>query len=299
MKRSPCASTLSPTSRATCSVVGWAATSRGGPTCASRPSSSTQTLVGQGERVDRVVGDQQRDAVVRREVAGQLDPQRRGDADVEPGERLVEQQQRGARWPGRGRSTTRCAWPPDSSRGRRPARSPTPNRSSHSWAVRCGRLAGDARGCAARRRRSRGRSGAGRAAGPGRRARPTARARDAAAASRTGRRRRRRPRRRRVPATARSSVDLPAPLGPITATTVARRRPTRHDVRAGRAPVERRAHERSWAGQPPVAEQGEHADRHHEQHHAQRCARRAGRTGARCRSATASSGWCRGSCRRR
>ena len=50
---------------------------------------------GERERVEGVVGDQHGDPGVRREVAAELDPQRRGHADVEPGERLVEQQQRG------------------------------------------------------------------------------------------------------------------------------------------------------------------------------------------------------------
>jgi len=51
--------------------------------------------VGQRERVDGVVGDQQRDPVVRREVAGELDPEPGGDADVESREGLVEQQNPG------------------------------------------------------------------------------------------------------------------------------------------------------------------------------------------------------------
>ena len=52
-----------------------------------------QHLVGQRQCVDRLVRDQDGDAVEGREVLGQLDPQRHRHGDVEPGERLVEQQQ--------------------------------------------------------------------------------------------------------------------------------------------------------------------------------------------------------------
>ena len=51
--------------------------------------------VGQRERVDRVVGDEEPHAVERREVAPQLAPDLGARADVERGERLVEEEQAG------------------------------------------------------------------------------------------------------------------------------------------------------------------------------------------------------------
>ena len=52
-----------------------------------------QHAVGQREGVDRVVGHQQADPVVRRQVARQLEPEAGGDSGVEPAERLVHEKQ--------------------------------------------------------------------------------------------------------------------------------------------------------------------------------------------------------------
>ena len=121
---------------------------------------------GEREGVQGVVGDQQRDAVVRREVPGQLEPQRRGDPDVEAGEGLVEQQQRGL---GGQRARDRDPL-------RLPARQlagAAAGEAAHAEPVqpgpRGGRglLRGRHPGCAARRRRCRARTGGGTAPAPG------------------------------------------------------------------------------------------------------------------------------------
>ena len=94
-------------------------------------------------------------------------------AGVQRGERLVEQQQPGRRARARA-SATRWACPPESCRGRRPAWSARPTRSSQSAALGPGRGLCTPAGRAARRRRCPARSGAGRAGSPGTRRRPAA-----------------------------------------------------------------------------------------------------------------------------
>ena len=177
---------------------------------------------------------------------------------------------------------TRCACPPESSRGLRSARSAIASRSSQASRGCAALLARYARTRVARTRRCRARVRCGKSrwswktkptsvrvvgtcdvgTGPGHAA-------DADLA------RRRRP---TSPASARSVVDLPAPLGPIrpmtspgvaTSSTVV--------VWLGRRTTKcaAKAHARD-AGDPALAQQGQHHDRHGDQHETQRDARSRG-----------------------
>ena len=157
-------------------------TSASVPVWTTRPCFEDDDAVGEGVGVDGVVGDEEADAVERGEVAAQVAADVAAGAGVEGGERLVEEEQRAARWPGRGRGrragpgrrTGRGAGGGRGRRARRARARPRPRRGPRPW--RC-------RGRAARRRRSRGRSGWGTGGSPGRRRRPVV--------ARAGRRRRR------------------------------------------------------------------------------------------------------------
>ena len=207
------------------------------------------------------MGDQQGDAVVRREVAAELDPQRHRDRHVEAGERLVEQQQPGlgGQRPGdrhplglaAGELARACG-----RRGRRrravePVRArPRPPRRRH------------ARGPAARRPRCRGRRGAGTAAGPGRPARPAL----AGAARRAGRCRRGphvpsagdQPGQRAAAARScrRRWARSPRPPRRARRLNAASTRPGDPQVAASRP-----SRGRSWRAQPAVAQREQDADR--------------------------------------
>ena len=171
--------------------------------------------VGQRQRLLLIVGDEHgRHALLAQQRMDLLaDPA--AQRCVQGRERLVEQQRRGRRASARA-SATRCCSPPESWCGRRRASPPMPTISSSSLHGRCRA----ARGGEARSRRSRRRSGEGRAPPPGARSpRRAARGR-----RRCGRRRARsspsetRPcSARSKPAITRSSVVLPQPERPSTA----------------------------------------------------------------------------------
>ena len=150
-------------------VVGAAVGRR--PRAAGRPAPACRrrapARVGEGERVDGVVGDQQRDPVVRREVAGQLDAQCGGDPDVEA--RRTARRAAAARVGGQGPGDGDPLGLPAGQLARLAARRGRRRRTGRatSCAVRRAAARDGAARCAGRRRRCRGRSGAGRAAGPG------------------------------------------------------------------------------------------------------------------------------------
>ena len=182
--RSPSRITLSPTSRATCSVRGRAATSPGRADLGHPRRRRAPAPGGEGQRVDRVVGDQQRDPVVRRQVAGRA---RSAAPAATPTSRPANGSSSSSR-PGSVASAraiaTRWACPPESSPGRRSARSPIAEPVQPVAGGRPAPRRAARRGSAARRRRCRGRTGAGTAAGPGR-PRPTPRGPGRAARSRS------------------------------------------------------------------------------------------------------------------
>ena len=127
--------TLSPTSRATWSVRG-PLRDLGRRADLGHPSLvEHQHPVGQRQRVDGVVGDQQGDAVVVARCRPSSIRSAIATATSRPVKRLVEQQHAGSVASARA-IATRCAWPPESSRGLRSARSPMPKRSSQSRATR-------------------------------------------------------------------------------------------------------------------------------------------------------------------
>ncbi len=189
---------------------------------------------------------------------------------------------------------TRCACPPESSRGRRPARSPTPNRSSQSWAVRCARsrLTPRLRGPNATFSSA---VRCGKRSCPWK-ARPT----DAPRTGSGGCDQERpstatSPRQPTSPATARSSVDLPAPLGPITATTS----PAPADADTCTRPGTARSRDSVMGGSAIGCGAAPAPRRRPRAAPCSRFARPGGPTAAGCRSGWAWSGWCRGSCPRR
>ena len=179
--------------------------------------------VRQRHRVEGVVGDQHRHPVERRAGAGRA----RRAAPSRPRRRGRPAARRAAAPAARTASAraiaTRCAWPPESWRGRRrgevaDAEPVEPGARAPARPRAAGRP-----GCAARRRRCRARRGAGSSSCRWK-TMPTSRS---WVRSRAARRPPRWSPSRRTcpsssgttPASARSSVDLPAPLGPITATT--------------------------------------------------------------------------------
>ena len=196
--------------------AGVAATSRGGPTCTSRPSSSTQTT---SARVSASIA-----SWVTSSVTPSYDARWRASSTrrlaatpmSSPANGSSSSSSRGS--VARARAIeTRCAWPPDSWRGLAAgevadAEPVEPLLGGPSRACR-----GRRRRCAGRRRRSPGRSGGGTAAGPGTPSRPPAPAPGSGIQERPSTRSS--PAAGTSPATARRRDDLPAPLGPITATT--------------------------------------------------------------------------------
>ena len=171
--------------------------------------------VGERERLLAVVRDEHDGDVDRAEDAGELVAHRAAQVRVDVRPRLVEQHELRARARARARARRAAA-------GRPRARADSGRRGRRGRRRRAGRARGPrARGAAGRSRRSRPRSGAGRARSPGRPSRPGA----ARAAPRC-----RRPRRAcrsssivpasgaSKPAIRRSSVVLPQPDGPSSAT---------------------------------------------------------------------------------
>ena len=109
-------------------------TSAGVPVWVTRSALDDDESVGEDDRIDGVVGDEQAGAVEGGEVAAQLRPHRHPGRGVEGGERLVEQEQAriGGQGPGEGdalRLAARRA--PAAWRSRASASS---KRSSHPWA---------------------------------------------------------------------------------------------------------------------------------------------------------------------
>ena len=186
-------------------------------------------------------------------MRAQLAPQLGAGADVERGERLVEQQQPRL---GRERARQRDPLLPGrrrAARGFAPARSARPTRSSHSSARAGAPRRARRRGCAARTRRSRARSGAGRAGSPGTRRRPSA-----ARARRTCPSPGRRPRRRR--STMRPAVDRQRARRARAAASSCPRRSGRGRRRSRRRPRRAATSRSSVAELEPDVSVERHAD---------------------------------------
>ncbi len=109
--------------------------------------------VGQHERVERIVRDEQRRARVLGEMALQLGAGVEAGTGVQRGQRLVEQQQRRVAAASARASATRWACPPESWRGLRRACSARPTRPSQSAASLRASLAVRRRGGGGRTRR--------------------------------------------------------------------------------------------------------------------------------------------------
>ena len=161
---------LSPATAATNRVAGEASTSRTGPDCVTRPSSTTTSRC--ASETASTASWVATTAVVRVAASWSCSIARMSPAVSRSRNVSGSSSSTAAGFVASARAiATRCCCPPDSCAGRRSPKPASPTRREPLVGLRIGRRASRRRAPAARTRRSRARSGAGTAAAPGRAAR--------------------------------------------------------------------------------------------------------------------------------